>query len=430
MTVSASSADPIEVALFFETTQGTPPANAAAWIAGEGTTVVRLGKVEGIDPAFIKRMAVVDPAITDTVFGENDPIPGLFTSDGGSLKLRLHGTGVETTAASQVAETMLGKILSHAFGGSYRTYSSDITSSASAVEINPTTVTNMNEGAFVALEDEDDPGRCFPGRIVAFDGTTIDIDQDHGITWTSSDHIHGCEVAYLEADAMSDPGDADASTVSIYIRRGNKAWMASGCKLAITAIEIVRGEPVRLDVAVFGARGFPPGDASNPGVIAFTGTIYGAPGLPVGADTKMFVQDKGTTTQALFDVQSIKITPGYTIIPGDTVTETDDNMQGRAGYHVQPTPAVIEATVYWNDTRRTEFAAVTKKVVRYYQVAAPGEGWFVHASQAVLQEDPGYSPVNNSNMQVLKFLLQEDRSLDGLGPNDHLTRSKIHVGRF
>jgi hypothetical protein len=427
---TVSSSDPIEFGIFFETTPGTPPADAAAWIAGEGTTVYRCGKVEGVDPAFIRRLMVRDPAITDTLFGENDPIPGLRNADGGGVKIRIHGTGVETSAGSQVAETYLGKLLKHMLGGSSRTYSSDVTSSASAILINPATTTGMNEGEFVACEDDDDPGRCFPGQIRAWDGTTFTLDQNHGITWTSDDHIHGCEVNFLDPDALSNPADANASTLTIYIRRGNQAWMVSGCKLQLNALEITRGEPWRMDCSIYGARAFPPGDSDNPGVISFTGTIQGSPGLPAGADTKLWIQDKDTTTQALVNCQTVKIVPGYEIVPGPCVTEATDNMEGRAGYHVRPTQGYIEATIYWDEGYRADFEAKTKKVARYYQVAAPGFGYFVHSSQCVVDDDPAYSDDNNSNMMTVKLLLQEDRDLDGLGADDNLTRSKFIIGRL
>lgn len=428
MVATANSIHPTTVALFTESIFATPPADASAWAAAEGTTVDRIRVVE-VDPAFVRQSAVVDPNLTDTLFGVNDPIKGLKNADGGGMVVQLHGTGGTTAPASQVSDFALLRLLGHVFGETTRGYSSALTSVTSDTEFELTTTTGVDEGHFYALEDADDTGRLFPVRVLTESTGTVTVDMDVPWTVATADVAHACAYVSIDPDALQNPADANASSRSILIEKAGQAWQIAGCKLQIDSIEFPRNEPPRMALSIFGAKGYPPGDGS-PGIPTWTGTIQGAAGLAVGADTKLFIQDVGSTTYELIDVVSVTVTPGIPVTPLDTVTETDDNAQGRAGYGTTKGDTIIEVQAFFDTGWQDDWDTTTEKVIRYFQVAPAGSGWFVHASRAVLMDPPEYGEEHDSGIQTLRFLCKEDRALDSLASNVNRARSKLIVGMF
>jgi hypothetical protein len=69
-------------------------------------------------------------------------------------------------------------------------------------------------------------------------------------------------------------------------------------------------------------------------------------------------------------------------------------------------------------------------VVRLFQVAPAGSGFFVHASRAILNESPEQGDGNETKIQTLRFVCHEDRTLDATASNLDRARSKLILGLY
>lgn len=429
MVAAAFSSHPKTVAVHYETTPGTPPADAAAWASAEGTTVDRI-RVHAVSTASIRGQAAVeDMRLKDRIFGKDPPIKGLRTADGIPLEVSLHGSEEATSATAQVTESALMRLLEHTFGGLLRGYSSAISAVSSATVLTLTTTDGLTPGVFYALEDADDSGRLFPVRVVAEDTGEITADMAVPFTPTTSDLAHAVAMIYIDDQALMNPSDGSASTISLLIQEAIGLWQTAGGKLQCDSLALERGAVPKLGFSAFSAYAEPYGDGA-PTAPTWTGSVQGAAGLVVGADTKVFVQNVGTSTYAILDVVSANLTPGVPVVPQDTITEATDNMQGRAGYGTQPADTILELGVYLNSSWQSVWGSNQPKVVRIFQVAPAGSGWFVHASNAYLMESPEPGDANEAKIQTLRFVCHEDRSLDSDSSNLDLARSKLVLGLY
>lgn len=432
MVATASSIHPSTFAVSYETTFANAPADdASTWAADEGTTADRLYHLE-VDPAFIRQAAVVDARLTDRIFKKAvlDPLKGLRNAEGGSVVLVLHGSESATTAASAVTETGHMRLLEHCLGGLSLGYSSALTGVTTNTSFTLTTATGVDEGVMYALEDADDTGRLFPVRVLTDAGAgAITTDRDLPFTLATADTAHAVALAYIDQDALSNPADANASTVSVLVVKGGKVWELTGAALQLDSIDFPRGEAPRFTCSISGAYSRPPDDGA-PAEPTWTGTVQGGQGLVVGADTKLHVQSKGTVTEALFDIVSASLQVGVPRTPMDTVTETTARAQGRAGYTTAPSDTVLEVQAYMAAGFQNNWDTTQSLVVTFYQVAPAGSGWVIHGSDAVLMEPPERVAGNESNLYTLRFEFREDASLDATATNLDRSRSKLLVGLY
>jgi hypothetical protein len=429
MVAVAHSSHPKTVSIYYESTPGTPPADAAAWATAEGTSADRI-RVTAIDSTFIRgQSSVRDMRLKDRIFGQDPPIKGLRTADGGSMEVVLHGSEAATTATEQVAETALMRQLEHTLGGLSRGYTSALSAVTSDTEFTLTTATGVDPGVFYALEDSDDTGRLFPVRALTEDTGEVTVDMDVPWTVSTSDLAHAVAVVYIDDQALMNPSDANASTISLLIEESIGAFQTAGGKLQLDSITLTRNEVPKIGYSIFSAYAEPFGDGA-PSLPTWSGTVTGAAGLAIGADTKVFVQNVGTGTYAIYDVYGMSVTAGVPVVPLDTITEATDNMQGRAGYGTQPADTILELTVPIASAWVTKWLANQACVVRLFQVAPAGSGFFVHASRAILNESPEQGDGNETKIQTLRFVCHEDRTLDAVASNLDRARSKLILGLY
>lgn len=426
------------VAIHYEQTIAQPPGyvattapagTAAGWAGDEGTNTDRVRVLEA-DPSFLQQSAIEDNRLKSRVFAKDVPIFGLRNADGGSIQVVLHGAEVETSAASQVAETGLMRILKHGLGGLQRGNTTAVAAAPSSdVSFDVDAATNIVEGALIAVADADDSERLYPARVLTVSGASLTTDQDlpFAAVIAENDEVHAVATAYIDQDALVNPADANATTVSFLIEKGSNVWAGVGGALQIDSLEFPRHDQPRINVSLMAAAAYPPGDLA-PTSPTWTGTITGDPGLSVGADTKMYVQDKGTTTVNCVDVLgSVKVTLGVPKVPIDTVTECDAGMQGRAGYTTRPGDTIIEFNVLIDSANQDDWDTTTAKTVRYFQVGPPGSCWAVVAPNCYLMESPKFGDENESVVQTLRYICHEDESYS---TDTELTRSKILIGLY
>jgi hypothetical protein len=412
------------VAIYYEAEFGEVPEDADAWVAAEGTDADRIYVLE-FDPAFIRGDAMLANAdLQPGVFKVGDHHRGMPTADGGALKMRLVGSEETWTTNTQVAETAQGRMLEHALGGGARGHHTTISAAASATSLTLAHSTNIEPGYIIAIEDADDPGRWWPVQVLTVSGADITIDTTLPFTPAISDKVLGAEMAWPAEGPLTNPADADASSISLLLQKGPHCWMAGGGHLELTAIALERGTQPALSFAVNAARGYPQ-DAGAPTSPAWTGTIQGGSDtLAVGRDTRIFIQTQNTTTWTSLCIFSASFTPGVPVKPQDGVTEAHDGAPGRCWYMTEPAETVLEIVVGIEATHQTWWANDTTLTVRFYQVAPAGRGWAIQMHECKLLEPP--EPMfEGSNRYKLRLQARESDN-----PDDPALEAKFVLARF
>lgn len=399
------------VAFHFEVDPGLVPVDAAAWaVSAAGATGFRV-LVEELDVAFmLGEIAVPNADMQPEVYAVSQPHKGLPTADGGSCLMRLWGSEETYAAATQVTESAQGRLIKHALGGGALGEHTDISVFTSATEFELTSVADIAVGHIVGIEDADDLGRVWPVQVLTVAANAITIDRELPFVPAVGDKIIGAEMAWPDPDAITNPQDPDASTLSILVQKGPDVWVAGGSHLELAELAIERGQQPKLNFSILSARSYPQG-AGAPSVPAWTDTIEGltADTRAIGRDTKCWIQTKGDTTFVGVCLFEATITPGVTVEPQDGVTECDDGSPGRVGYHAPPAETVVELTLAMADIQQDRWTQGTELAVTYYQVAGVGRGWTFHMAKAFVMDAP--VPVTeNSNRWTVK--LQATHDLD------------------
>jgi len=387
------------IAFYQEPTQGavpgagdTPAAQAIAWAAAEGADAFRVFVEEG-DPAFIRgAMAVPNADMQENVYTKQPPHKGLPTADGGTLLSRVWGTGDSWGAGLQVlggTPSGLGRILAHALGGSALGGYTDIATVADALNFGVTTAAFAAVGHLIWIEDADDPGRLFPVQITGISGTDFTIDRELPFAPDAGDKIYGMEMAWPDAEALTNPSDVNYSTYSILYEKGPHVWLAGGSHLELTELQLERGQQPKFAWAVLSAKGVPQGDGS-PDSPVWTGGVegLGQDVKAVGHDTLLYINDVGTTTWSCTSVFEAKLTAGVPVRSQDSVTECESGMPGRAGYMTEPADTTLEVVVPLTDDQQARWTAGTIVTVTYFQVAPVGFGYCVHIAKGFLMDAP------------------------------------------
>jgi hypothetical protein len=398
-----------QVAFYFESTQGTTPANAAAWASAEGTDAFRHFCTEA-DPSFILGNALVENGdLQAEVFRVGDHHHGLPTADGGSIKMRLVGTNGSWTNDTQVSETAQGRLLQHALGAGARGQHTSVTTVTSQTAFTLASSSNLAVGHVICFEDADNLGVLYPAQVLTVAGADITIDRAMPFTVATSDKVYGTEMAWPDADALTNPADGDYSTLSLLWQKGSSQWMAGAAHLELQSIELERGMQPVLTFGVNAAEGYPPG-AGAPTAPSWSGTIQGSQDVAaIGHGTMLFIQTKATTTWATLPVFSASLTVGVPVKPQDGVTEDENGSPGRVGYGTEPAATTLEVVVPLADAHQTKWTAGTEVTVTYFQRGAVGRGYALCMRECVMMGPP--KPVfEQSNRYTLMLQAREDDS--------------------
>ena len=236
------------VAFFDETTQGTPPANGAAW-ASSG---VRLRMIAPLDLSDIEQTMVADDRNTDLIQGGSDIQMLKGTKNGTkSVTFALPGSEATTTDASQVTQTEISQLLEKCFGGVFRGYATTAKTAGShtgtAVEL--TATTGYDEGAY--LNHVDSNGKSNVRKITDLTGDVATVDEAFSETPTDGQKIAPVIVHYIDESILVDSnGSGGPYTQSWHMRTGD----ATGDG----ASYVLRGSVPQLDSIEMGKNRLPP----------------------------------------------------------------------------------------------------------------------------------------------------------------------------
>lgn len=414
------------VALNFETSLGAVPANAAAWVTREGADEARRIFVETCEPTFIRGAAAVPNADMQERVGEvQPPHLGLTTADGGSMVMRLWSTGESFVTGDTVAEDFLGRMIGHALGGTSLGSHATVTAVTSTTVIEVDDIGTAAVGQVMGLEDAGDPGRVFPVIITGIDGVEITYDRVVPFTVAIGDKVVGAVTNYYAQAALTNPDDADFSSLSVLIKKGDSCWVAGGAHLELQSLAVERGQQPKITFKIDAAAGYPPGTTGAVTAPAFAEPIEGYTDVrAIGHDTKCRFATDGVTTTSEVSLFSAAFSIGCPVLPQDTVTEATSGAPGRIGYRTEPAATTGTIVVGLADAEQTKWTARTRVTLTYYQVGPIGQSWCVHLRNAFLMDSPEPQTADTNKYQIVI------QASDDHTAATELAASKILIARY
>lgn len=369
-------------------TPGTTPADAAAWVTSMASTGFRIFVEDFPIAHIVGEHEVKNVDLQTRVFALGKPHHGLRTADGGSMVMRMFGTGSTFVTGDPVADTGQGQLLGHALGGRSLGSHATITVVTSQLIFEVDDIGDLVVGQMIMLALAGAVTAPHAVQILAIDGVEITVDRATAITIAVGSLVYGCDNAYIDQAALTNAQDANFSTYSILRQAGPHVWMLGGAHLGLTGIVVERDAPPRLNFEVLAAAGYPPGDGA-PSLPTFVDVIEGSNQTAVvGRNTRCYLQTYGTTTAANRTINGLTITPGVPVLAQDSVTETDTGMPGRSGYRTEPADSMLEIIVPLTTAEQTLWTAGTYVNFCYWQIAAIGFGWGIQARKCQVMKPP------------------------------------------
>lgn len=421
-------------AFYVESTPGQPPGwtsslpygTAAGWTSASSSgDAPRMRHFEA-DPTYLRPSVIADPAMVDSTYQKNAPIPGISSVEGGAIALGLHGSEAATAGASQVSQTDLMTLLEHSLGGIHRSNTTAVASSpTSGVEFDVDSATNITPGCLIALEDADATGELYAQRVLTVSSTSLTGDELPNFTIAEDDVVHAVATLYPHAANLM-AGDSDYTTLSLFYQKGDKRWLGTGCKLQLDGITMARNELPLLNFSAWAANAFPP-SSNSISAPTWTGSVSGIPGLPVGAKTTVRISDAGTSAYTCVDVVSMEFEAGVPVVPLPTVTQCQGEMEGRAGYVTGPGDTVLTVQVYLAAGWQDDFDGVQNMEVTIEQRSEAGKFWCLKLPLCNLMESPEYGQSDEVSLHTLKFLAREPSNVTN-GSYPELAKAKFLLG--
>lgn len=405
-----------------DTTQGTGPANAAAWVS-DGVRVRHIA--ESLDVTPLQRAMLEDERNFDNVLDYDPQIEGI--KGGGDIEVPinayLHGSGDTTgTNEAQIAATAQSNLWAHCLGGQDRPDHQTSTTGASTTAITLADASSFSVGSWVGIADSN--SRIHTRRIHDITTDTLTLHRPLPFTPGDGARVYAAICIYIDEDTLED-SSAGPHTMSWLLQRGRgsaiKSWELRGCKTYISGFELARNAAPKVNHMIRVGNFSTPEAAPVP---SWTGDPTGAAGRALGIKTKMFIQDFGTNdTENSVHLAELSVTPGVIPSPIPTVTEATDGMPGLAGYSIERNPCDITALITpHDDDWYTDFNARTQKHVQLEQLAPLGSAYSIYFPRVDITNDPQEGAAGN----VMSTNLTMRALSDTLADTD-LVRSRMCI---
>lgn len=415
------------LAYFPEVTQGTGPANAAAWVAS-GQRIRHIA--ESLEASSFKQTMIEDMRSQEAILARETKVFGI--KGGVEFAFDAYGTGqgAATAPAAQIALTPLMTLLAHCFGGVHRSNTSNITAGTTTT-VTVTSATNIILGCLVLIQDADDPNRPVVRRVVGIAGLVLTLDRALPFTAANGDVCHAMATIYVDETALVDSA-IGPTTMSWLISKGgtgtNQAarehWEARGCKGMLEGIELARNALPLLKFKVLVASFLTPEAAPEP---TWTADPAGNAPVGIGPDTQVNLANFGATPNTLIHCSECSVQTGVSSVPVDTLTEVNTGMPGRYGYTLaQGETKVGLQIVPMAQAEFTEFNAQTLKIFNWQRIRPAGAVFSVHLSRAEIEETPGSAAVGNALGET--YALRGLRDAANASATEQLWRSPILIG--
>lgn len=435
-----------QLARIAETVQGTPPANAAAWIAG-GTRIHHIA--ETLDMSGVERNQLVDERNQTRVFANESMVEGIDNPEF-PFSLYGHGLGVVTADAVQVSADPAVTLgielmfqLEQALGGITRgtsTTTSGAGSTTTAIDV--TDASTYEEGEYVAiglttnLPSKYPAGTAFPRRIIAVTlGAPDNITLDQALPGipVDTDPIHACVVAYPDEDILCDSNAAGGPHTWTYLAQKGlpgatvarlEAWEFRGTVQTLQSFELSRDEKLTFAMVVMaGSHADPATPAPSP---TWTQVEEGLAPLAIGPLTELWLEDDGTDTDTEVQISSIAIEPGVPRNRVETTTSDGVFMQATSNYATSPADTTITLSLTpFGIAQWTEQSAGTQKQLRWARLGPAGSGFAIAWPRVSHMATPKRNINDAVSESMVTFLAHEENDFSPAPTNVNRAKAKM-----
>jgi hypothetical protein len=414
-----TSRHPSLLAFAPESEQGTPPADATAWVS-EGTRLRHIG--ESLDVAGVGQAVVEDMRSQLYVYGLNQRVRGLRNTEF-PFDAYLTGQGAATTATNQIAALDLATVLGHCLGGHHRSNTTVVTG-GTALEPIVTSVTNIAVGCLVFFVDTSAADNLpHPRRVVAIDTLTLTLDQELSFTPANGDVCHAMHTLYDDESVLVNSA-VGPTTLSWLAQKGLAAALENfqfmGCKSQLSKIALGRGALPLLNFRTLAANFLAPDEAPNPSWVA---APSGHAPVAIGPRTEWQYQTAGDDAANVVHCYSFDLEVGVPVVPIDTNGEVQDNMQGRQAYTTAPGDTIIKLGMDFTNAAWTDFDASTLKYLRFSKLAPAGQLITLYFPSCELANSPKRGI--NGDVSAVDLELRSHPNTSGATA---LERAKVLIG--
>lgn len=387
---------PSLLAGFYETTQGTPPADSAAWVSG----AVRFHHIaESLTVDSFVETALDDMRSVDRIVTGRPIIRGI--KGGNEFPFELYLTGHEDTSIAggeTVTATALSNLLANCWGGQHRapTMTAGVGSTTTALVVDSTT--GLVAGDFIGWADSNSVVHY--REVASVDSSTeITLRRALPSAPANSNLIYGAITIFLDEDVLVDSSDGP-STMSWLIEKATNRngspnsyhrWVARGCGTSLTGLTMTRNELARLSFATLVGSFLGPGEHSI--APSWSASPTGVAGKAMGPTTKCWFIDSGTTTNTQSHLVEFAIDSLFRKAAIPTMTEAEDNMPGLYGYGLTAdnVAATLTFVPFANDFY-TDFTNGTYKHLQVERAGTLGTCFSVSMGRCSLQSTPIMTP--------------------------------------
>lgn len=416
---------------FAETTVCTAPADWAA----SGTWVEHLT----CDTSGIKQVLTTDPVAARRAFnqGTRKAIKGLRNCTM-AVTLPLHGTGVTTADATQVAQTYLGTLLSHCMGNVHRSTRHAVTG-GDAVDVELAAVTGIIPGSWLAFLDTTSPtdaneGKLHPRRVLEITGMVVTLSEALPFTPAAGDIAHPCIAPYLDSSVLVDAFNGP-KTLQWFVRKSKTGtdllWQVEGSVASMKLDGLGRGALPSLGLEIM-ACNFKHGTEdglTNPAPTTFVGNAQ----LSMGLDVLLNIGEYGDDTLVSHDLVNVSFDPGFSRTRVETVTERTNRAEGTGTYSFAPGDTKISVTLTpYDNAWYTGLETGKEYRISLYQPgdgSGAGKGWCLHLARAQLISTPARVDANENHAVTLEFKAMEAEDCVG-GSSEDLERTRFTLCLF
>lgn len=426
---------------FPESTAGTPPTDAADWVANG----VRLRHIaESLDMSGVERAQLEDMRNQSRIKATEARVEGI---DNPEFPFAVYGSGLGgTTASGDTAATtlpgyQLALLLSHALGGIRRGVSETVSTGSTLTVVSVGDASAYQYGDFVGIEYATAQGTypvntVFPRRVVATDTVstpnTITLDQALPGAPAENDLVHAAIVVYIDEDVLCDSSAASGRTRSWLVQKGmpgsgasqRESWVFRGCVSELQQFEFSRGGLMQWAFRTMAASHVSPESAPWPTAWSTNAELGIAP-LSITPLTEVWSETVGVTTNTRYHVSSFSVEPGVPRVRNEVLTSISPNMQGTQAYATQPAETVISMSIDpFYIARWTEQLAGTEKALRWARLGPVGSVVAVHFPRVSNIATPKRGINNATSNTALQFKAHED---ENAGATTNLGRSAMAI---
>ncbi len=374
------------LARFPEVTQGTGPADAAAWVSDS----VRVRHIMGtLDTAAFKQSTIEDERSQENVQDEEPKILGIKGGVEFGHECYAHGLTAVAASGATVVQNELSEDLEHCMGGVHLSNATVATGGTNLTAI-LTADTAIEVGCYLCVVLPDFPPYNFPRRVVAYNaGTnTVTFDEVLPRAVAAPDVIHGCATHYFDEDVLND-SSVGPTTRSHHLTQGRGSdreyWVANGCKTYIESIALPRNGAPKFIFKTKVASFYTPDELADP---TWVDAPDGDAPTAIGPRTRLFLQDYGTTTAASRHCIDMAIKPGGAPEACETGTEVQTGMPGISHYGLARDKSTATFKTILDQGEFADFTAGTLKVMRWTRNGAAGAGFAVAFHRCEVRETP------------------------------------------